>query len=239
MPVLKAQAVTCRGHGPYNLTVPGGTFAVITGASGAGKSLLLRALADLEPHGGQVSLDGQDMTDMDAPSWRRQVALLPAQTHFWADTVEAHFRQRPDIHHTARTQMQSLFSALDLSEGILGQNPEEISSGQRQRVALALALFRQPRVLILDEPTANLDPDTAVRVEHFIRDYVSAHDVPCVWVTHDPGQVNRLVRVPKPQAQLEIVAQPDDQNASQHLTLTPTGLTPSNPIPNPTKDVGP
>ncbi len=154
----------------------------LSGPSGSGKTLLLRALADLDPNTGRVALDGVERNTMPATDWRRQVALLPADSRWWAATVGEHFED-------ARSPQ---FPALGFEPDVLGWEVERLSSGERQRLALLRVLANQPRVLLLDEPTANLDPDNISCVERLVADYQSHSKAACLWVTHSRDQVRRV-----------------------------------------------
>jgi ABC-type iron transport system FetAB ATPase subunit len=81
---------------------------------------------------------------------------------------------------------------LGLDEGILAQPITRLSSGEKQRLALLRLLANQPRVLLLDEPTANLDPDNVRRVEAVIEDYRRQQDAAVLWVSHDRQQAARV-----------------------------------------------
>ena len=120
---------------------------------------------------------------MAASAWRRAVALLPAESHWWLPTVAAHL----ESDGTA-----AIVAGLGLAGELLEAPVERLSTGERQRFALARLLSNRPRVLLLDEPTANLDPDSGARVETVIADYVAANDASVLWVSHDREQIRRL-----------------------------------------------
>ncbi|MFV0435944.1 MAG: ATP-binding cassette domain-containing protein [Desulfopila sp.] len=81
-------------HGPYSLDVARGECIGLSGRSGIGKTQLLRAIADLIPHSGTVRLDGVSAEEMEPPSWRCQVGMVPADSVWWHDLVGSHFHQR-------------------------------------------------------------------------------------------------------------------------------------------------
>ena len=168
--------------GPVNLSVNAGECLCITGPSGGGKSLLLRAIADLDPHDGEVLLDGVPATDIAPEQWRRQVGLLPPESNWWLPRAGDHFHNG----------MPVSLAQLGLNDAILKQPLSRLSSGERQRLALLRLLANQPRVLLLDEPTANLDPDNTQRVEAVIAAYRDRQQVAVIWVSHDRGQVQRV-----------------------------------------------
>lgn len=171
--------------GPIDLDVAGGEIIALTGPSGAGKSLLLRAIADLDPNEGDLSLLGNDRDTMYAPAWRKQVMYVPAHTGWWADTVEPHFAG------LERARVKDTLHCLDLESTALGWQVANLSTGERQRLALARALAHTPQILLLDEPTSGLDSDNAARVEKLITD-IAQDGAGIVFVTHDAAQAERL-----------------------------------------------
>ncbi|MFA7387859.1 MAG: ABC transporter ATP-binding protein [Thiohalobacteraceae bacterium] len=179
---LRAEAIQGAGWGPLNLTVGAGECLCLQGPSGAGKTRLLRALADLDPHGGQVYLDDVVAARIPPPQWRREVALLPADSRWWATTVAEHFPKR------ARLDPASV----GLPAAALHWTVERLSSGERQRLALLRLLANQPKVLLLDEPTANLDAANVARIETLIADYRRIHSAAVLWVSHDQEQIARI-----------------------------------------------
>ncbi|RRQ22053.1 ABC transporter ATP-binding protein [Thiohalobacter thiocyanaticus] len=169
--------------GPLDLALQPGECVGLTGASGSGKSRLLRALADLDPHRGGMWLDGEAAGSLKPWDWRRRVALLPAESAWWHDTVGPHFPDEPDA---------AALSALGFKPEVLGWRIDRLSSGEKQRLALLRVLALRPRVLLLDEPTANLDRDNAGRAEALIRDYLDGSGAAAIWVGHDQAQLRKV-----------------------------------------------
>jgi len=166
---------------PITLEIPAGQCITIAGPSGCGKTQLLRAIADLDPHQGEVQLNGLTQEEMSAPQWRQQVGYLPAESAWWKTQVGDHFNS-PD---------PQLFEALGFTLEWLKREVSQLSTGERQRLALLRLLNNRPQVLLLDEPTANLDHTAAQQVEQLISDYRQTHQVAVIWVTHDSAQHQR------------------------------------------------
>jgi len=165
---------------PFHFTVPQGTCLMVSGPSGSGKSLLLRAIADLDPHQGDVLLDGQSRQTMAAPSWRRQVSLIPTETRWWFDLVGDHFHAEVN-----------LLNPLGFDADVLGWEIRRLSTGEKQRLGLIRALALQPKALLLDEPTASLDAGFTAAFESIVKDRM-VQGVAVIWVSHDPDQIDRM-----------------------------------------------
>jgi ABC-type iron transport system FetAB ATPase subunit len=169
--------------GPVSLEVAAGECVAVRGASGAGKSLLLRAIADLDPNEGDVALNGVTRNDMPAHAWRRQVALVPAESGWWADIVGEHFIAAPAD--------MGLLEALGLAAEALDWTVARLSSGEKHRLAILRALSLRPKALLLDEPSASLDETSTERLEAVLQEQ-SAQGFPVLLVTHDAAQAGRL-----------------------------------------------
>ena len=179
---LRVDHLSIHDVGPVSLEIHKGECVGLSGPSGSGKTLFLKAIADMEPHGGKICLDGTEQALVFAPDWRRQVALLPAESAWWADTVSEHF-----VHSDANG-----FDRLGFDAHILTWPVSRLSSGERQRLALLRLLESQPRLLLLDEPTANLDEGNAASVEQLIRSYREETGAAVVWVGHQTAQLHRV-----------------------------------------------
>ncbi|MBN2646678.1 MAG: ATP-binding cassette domain-containing protein [Thiotrichales bacterium] len=160
-----------------------GQLWLLFGRSGSGKSQLLKAVADLIPHQGQVFLNGVEAAQIPAPLWRRQVMYFSAETAWWRETVALHFRHPPS---------EQQLAILGLEPSVLTQPIEQLSSGQKQRLALLRGLAWQPKVLLLDETSANLDPESTQRLEALVKDYLEQQQAAAIWISHDVAQQQRL-----------------------------------------------
>lgn len=157
----------------------GGCLA-LSGPSGSGKSLLLRALADLDPHGGSVALDGTSMTRIPAPEWRRKVMYVPPNPAFWKARLADHLYDRSPAPE-----------AVGLSSNRVTATIGQLSTGERQRGALIRALQCKPRVLLADEPSSALDPENTAKLEDLLAAFLGEGGA-IVLVTHDPDQAALL-----------------------------------------------
>jgi ABC-type iron transport system FetAB ATPase subunit len=183
--MLRIRQLSRPGLAPFDFDLADGECVALSGPSGAGKTILLRAVADLDPNQGAVSLDGRAREAIAAPQWRREVCFLPAEAGWWADTVAAHF---PDAQAAA-----ALLPELNLTPEALGWSISRLSTGERQRLALARVLLLAPRVMLLDEPTSGLDPEAAARVEAILQARLE-QGAGILLVTHATEQAVRMAR---------------------------------------------
>jgi len=171
--------------GPFELELAPGECAAISGPSGAGKSLFLRMIADLDPNTGEAALDGTPRAAMAAPAWRRKAPYVAAESGWWRDAVAEH------VEASAREAGRDLAAQLGLARELFEGPVQRLSTGERQRLALVRALVLEPPVLLLDEPTAPLDPDSIAKVEAVLAARLKA-GAAVVLVSHDPQQARRL-----------------------------------------------
>ncbi|WP_426285035.1 ABC transporter ATP-binding protein [Luteibacter sp. E-22] len=183
--LLSVEELNGFGVGPVSINLATGERLAIMGVSGAGKSLLLRLLADLDPGEGRVVLAGEPRETIAAPDWRRRVMLVPAQAGWWAPTVDGHFEL--SMMDTA----VAMAARLLLPPDIMKREVRVLSTGERQRLALIRALARRPEVLLLDEPTSGLDPAATEAVEALLVE-CSGKGIGIVMVTHDAMQARRM-----------------------------------------------
>ncbi|QID17249.1 ATP-binding cassette domain-containing protein [Nitrogeniibacter mangrovi] len=167
---------------PTDFSIAPGRVTALSGPSGSGKSRLLRALADLDAHDGEVWLGPTCQSRTPAHQWRRRVMLVPADSQWWADTVGEHL---PD---PARVD----WAPLGFEPAVADWQISRLSSGERQRLALLRAVAHGPQALLLDEPTANLDAETTRQVEQWLLELIRTHGWPTLWVSHDRAQVERV-----------------------------------------------
>ncbi len=169
--------------GPIHLTADSGSCIAIAGKSGAGKSVMLRMIADLDPHAGDVLLDGHACSGMPAPAWRRKVTYVAAESGWWHERVGQYFPADADF--------STLFPSLGIPAEASMWPVSRLSTGERQRLALLRALDPANRVLLLDEPTSGLDGESVTQVEALLRQQL-ARGTTILLVTHDPKQAARM-----------------------------------------------
>jgi ABC-type methionine transport system ATPase subunit len=149
-----------------DLALPAGGWTAIVGPSGSGKSTLLRLLNRLcEPSSGQVRWRDKPLPEYDVRALRREVALVVQQPRLGPgcvrDNLDTPHRLGAIDAETARQRLPQACEVAQLDQKLLERDVAQISGGERQRVALARALMLAPRALLLDEPTAALDRNTA------------------------------------------------------------------------------
>lgn len=163
-------------------------ITVIVGPSGAGKTTLLRLCNRLAvPEQGTIRFRGQDLSGMDSLVLRRKVGMVFQQAVLFGGTGLDNFRVAdPEI---TEQEAKALFQSVGLDESFLSEPVDDLSGGEAQRLALARTLATGPEVLLMDEPTASLDPAATDKLEDLVR---GLDGVPILWVTHDVAQVRRL-----------------------------------------------
>jgi putative ABC transport system ATP-binding protein len=187
-----------------DLTIDSGEFLVIAGPSGSGKTTLLQLLGALDrPSGGEVLFEGRDlehMSDRDLARLRaatlgfvfQQFNLIPTLTA--QQNVEAAIPDRKKADRRARAR--ALLGQVGLGHR-LDNLPTQLAGGEQQRVAIARALANDPRLLLADEPTGNLDTANGEQIIDLLRG-LNAQGLTVVLITHDPaiaGSAGRLVRL--------------------------------------------
>lgn len=206
-PIVLFDSVSKRFPGGFaalenvRLSIDPGEFLFLVGASGAGKSTLLRLIyAEAEPSEGSVYFAGRDISAIrrkHLPYFRRNIGtvfqdykLLPQKTAFEnvAYALEVYGKRTEEI-------LDEVPQILDLAGlgGKAERYPHELSGGERQRVAIARALILQPKVIIADEATGNLDPGSAGEVLDLLTE-INQLGTTVIFATHNQGLVDRMKR---------------------------------------------
>ncbi|MCK5001434.1 MAG: ATP-binding cassette domain-containing protein [Gammaproteobacteria bacterium] len=180
--MLKVSEITIPGLAPISFELVAGECLGISGESGCGKTRLLRAIADMDEMDGSVCIDSLCQQDVSGSDWRKQVALLPAESQWWFDTVAPHF-----------SEDNVDFASMGFSDEVMNWSVTRCSSGEKQRLAILRLLANRPKVLLLDEPTANLDAENSRKVEALITEYLVNNNASAIWVSHNHDQLQRVV----------------------------------------------
>jgi tungstate transport system ATP-binding protein len=178
------------------LDIQAGEILAVVGPSGAGKSTLLRLLNFLESaDSGSISYEGQPAGPDSPLALRRQVTTVFQRPALLNDTVEANaaYGLRLRGLRDEKAALNAILLQLGL-DGLARARARTLSGGEMQRVALARALLVRPRVLLLDEPTANLDPYNVALIEEVVRQSNREQGTTVVLVTHNVFQARRLAQ---------------------------------------------
>jgi tungstate transport system ATP-binding protein len=197
-PLYRVQALH-KGYGRGwelnipDLEIPEGSLFTILGPNGAGKSTLLRVLNLIEPiDGGQLEFRGNRCQLPAGTEKRREITMVFQRPILFTGTVWDNLKLGLKLRGLKPGRgVQDLVERFDLGE-LLQVPAREISGGEMQRVAIARALAFRPAVLLLDEPTSNLDPSNTALIEHIIRQAVEAGPTTVVLVTQNVFQARRL-----------------------------------------------
>jgi iron(III) transport system ATP-binding protein len=194
------QPIICR----VDLEIPDSSSIVILGPSGSGKTTLLRLIAGLEiPDQGEIYIDGQIMS---GPGWasepsRRGLGFVFQSSALWPHmTVEQNimFGIQDLPKDEARKRVAGLLQKTSLT-GLEKRYPHQISGGEARRVALARSLAPRPRLLLMDEPLTNLNPELKANLLQCINDYNTENKASLVYVTHDENEAGlisgRILRI--------------------------------------------
>ena len=184
-----------------SFTVAPGEFVSIMGPSGSGKSTLLHILGALDNgFGGSITIDGTDLRKLDEPEqFRARVIgfvfqsfhLLPTLTA--VENVQVPMFEMPWSASERRKRAESLLASLGLGDRI-NHLPSKLSGGERQRVAIARSLANNPRLLLADEPTGNLDSSSAAKILEVLHTIHHRDKVTVIIVTHDPNVASHARR---------------------------------------------
>jgi ABC-type iron transport system FetAB ATPase subunit len=140
-------------------------------------------IADLDPNEGEIWLNGRERASMPAPEWGKQVSYVSAESGWWADTVIEHFPG------STRDAIEIMTARLGLRDELIDAPVTQLSTGEKQRLALMRAMLPNPPVLLLDEPTGPLDEASVARVETLLQERM-ASGMSILMVTHDPNRRN-------------------------------------------------
>lgn len=183
-----------------SIEIQDGEFTVILGASGSGKSTFLNVISGLEyPDGGSVLYDGKDiaaLSDSELTEFRRKNVGFIFQQYYLLPNMDVEKNVRMGADLAGNKEYEKVLRAVGLGEK-LHKYPSELSGGEQQRVSVARALAKRPRVLFLDEPTGALDEETGRQVLDYICRLQKEYGFTIVMVTHNQNIAEMADRVIK------------------------------------------
>jgi ATP-binding cassette subfamily C protein len=207
-----------------SLEIPRGKFVVLAGPSGAGKTTIVDMVIGLsQPTGGAVRIDGTDLRQVDMRAWREQIGYLAQESFVFNDTVrnnvtlsDGSIEDQAVIDALIRANAWDFIQALEgqLDDSV-GERGMKLSGGQRQRLALARALVKRPKLLILDEPTAALDPVSQETIIQSLRGLTG--DITILAVTHHPALMAAADRVYRIENGIAVAVEPSAKLAAADI----------------------
>jgi cell division transport system ATP-binding protein len=199
--VTKVYEPDVRALHDVSFVIEKGEFVFVVGASGSGKSTIVRLiLKELEPTGGRIIVGGRDLTRLrrsKIPLLRRNVGcvfqdfkLLPSRTA--AENVAYALKVQGESKASIRRKVPEVLNLVGLAHK-MNSHPDELSGGEQQRVSIARAFVNHPPLLVCDEPTGNLDPDTSVGIMQLLY-RINRSGTTILMVTHDREMVDKMRR---------------------------------------------
>jgi putative ABC transport system ATP-binding protein len=187
-----------------DLVLGSGEYIAVMGESGIGKSTLLNLIAGLDqPDAGRIRLDGVELTGLDDEALtilrRDSMGFVFQAFHILpylslAQNVALPLILKRVAEHEAAARAGAMLAAVGL-QGRESSMPRELSGGELQRVAIARALVHRPKLLLADEPTGNLDPESAAQVLSLLREQVKTRNAACILVTHSQAAAATADRI--------------------------------------------
>ncbi len=202
--VYETRGITTRALDGVQLAVETGEFSAIAGPSGSGKTTLLNLLGALDvPTSGKIRLDGDELSEL-GPAALSELRLRKLGFVFQAYNLIPVLSARENVEFVmelqgtdARARAERASEVLDRVglAGLENKRPLEMSGGQQQRVAVARAIASRPKLVLADEPTANLDSDTARRLIELMSSLNQRDGITFLFSTHDPLVMEAARRV--------------------------------------------
>ena len=183
---------------PVSLTLNPGEFTLLTGPSGSGKSTLLKIIASLlNPTGGSIDFKGEDISRIKPEVYRQRVSYCFQTPSLFGETVLDNLALPYQIRQKKVDEalLRAWLKRVRLSEDMLTKNIQELSGGEKQRVALLRNLQFLPDVLLLDEITSALDEDNKENINSIIASLTEQKQLAVLWVSHDQNEIRHAKNV--------------------------------------------
>jgi len=175
-----------------DLSISSGGITTLLGPSGSGKTSLLRLLNRLdEPNAGNIYYNDQPIVSFDIQTLRREVGMVFQRQELFEGTVKDNILFGPGLHGMA-VDPREILDLVGLDPDASGRDVTTLSGGQAQKVIIGRAVAVGPKVLLLDEPTANLDPTSTLQIEELVKHLSRELGLTCVFVTHNVEQARRV-----------------------------------------------
>jgi putative ABC transport system ATP-binding protein len=195
---IEARGVEVTSHGIEILkgvttSIPENQIFTVVGPSGAGKSTFLRAINRLiEIQDGEITLDDRSIREYGPVELRKRVGMVFQIPLAFEGTVEDNVLMGPRLTGLPEPDVKDLLEMVGLGVGFLDRKASELSVGEQQRMCIARAIANRPDVLLMDEPTASLDPESSRKVEELILRLKEGGELTLVVVTHNMEQGKRI-----------------------------------------------
>ncbi|WP_454843350.1 iron efflux ABC transporter ATP-binding subunit FetA [Rahnella aceris] len=183
---------------PVSLTLNPGEFTLLTGPSGSGKSTLLKIIASLQnPTGGNLYFKGENITQIKPEAYRQRVSYCFQTPSLFGETVYDNLALPYQIRNKKPDdgQLRDWLKQVNLSEDMLTKRTQELSGGEKQRIALLRNLQFMPDILLLDEITSALDEENKININNIIAGLVEKEQIAVLWVSHDLNEIRHAKNV--------------------------------------------
>ena len=177
-----------------NLRVLQGEFLSVLGSSGGGKTTFIRLCANLiSPTSGKIYFKGEDVNKLEPILYRQQTGYCFQEPHLFGDTVKENLCFPYDVRGETFdiNRVYELFSLFEIEKGFLDRKVDNLSGGEKQRIALVRTMLFTPKLMLLDEVTSALDSENTLVVEK-VMERLNKEGMTIIWITHDKEQASRI-----------------------------------------------
>ncbi|MEG0749731.1 MAG: ATP-binding cassette domain-containing protein [Carnobacterium sp.] len=202
-PIIKLTQLSFKANdnlilNDINLSIEEGEFVTITGPSGSGKSTLLKIMASMiSQTAGSIDYQGKRLEEYDPIAYRKEVSYCFQTAVLFGKTVQENLSFPYEIRQEAfnSEKAAAYLMKVGLNKTYLTKNINDLSGGEKQRIALVRNLLITPKVLLLDEVTSALDAENQLIVRHLIREMNQTESITVLWVTHNADEIAESDRV--------------------------------------------